>query len=180
MTTRPFTGRAVAKRAGVANTTAQRSLNRLVEHGLVVRSRAGSASTYVLNREHVAIDVVEGLAGLRSRLIERLRERFRGWALPPAHASMFGSAARGEGDTSSDIDLLVVRPDDVDEEGQWSEQIADLAQDVYRWTGNVASVIDVSESDYGRLVAEDVPMTRDLLRDAIRLAGAELKEVHAR
>ena len=37
------------------------------------------------------------------------------------HASLFGSAARGDGNTNSDLDLLLVRPKGEPEE-DWEEQ----------------------------------------------------------
>ena len=36
----------------------------------------------------------------------------------PRSVPLFGSAARGDGDTASDIDILVIRPRDVDEEDE--------------------------------------------------------------
>ncbi|MGH7883225.1 MAG: nucleotidyltransferase domain-containing protein [Candidatus Dormibacteraceae bacterium] len=106
-TTRPLTGRAVAallgqrSHGGVLNV-----LRRLTEHGLVDRQEAGSALLFVLNREHLAAPAVEVIAGMHSELLRRLRMAISKWEVPPLHASMFGSAARGDGDTTSDIDIL--------------------------------------------------------------------------
>jgi hypothetical protein len=54
--------------------------------------------------------VALALVNLRSVLLDRLREAIGSWALRAAHASLFGSAARGDGDKDCDIDLFIVRP----------------------------------------------------------------------
>jgi hypothetical protein len=77
-----------------------------------------------------------------------------------------------DGDTSSDIDLLIVRPANLDPgSASWREQIDALAEDVRRWTGNNAGIIDISEADLPRLAEEQPPVLAELRRDAIELAG---------
>src|SRR5207248_3118366 len=91
-------------------------------------------------------------AGLRTELIDRLEHLFESWEIAPLHASMFGSVARGDGDTASDIDLFIVCPDDIDpEDAQWREQIDALSEKVLRWTGNHAGIAEVSARDVLRL-----------------------------
>lgn len=175
-TTRPLTGRAVARlldrgesHAGVLNVLA-----RLVEQGLVYREEAGNALLYTLNRDHLAFPAVEVLAGIRSELIARLRRAIEEWELSPAHASLFGSAARGDGDTESDIDLFIVRPAEIsDDDSRWRSQLNRLATDVEQWCGNHASLVEVSTDDLDRLATEQPPVVADLTSDAIVLVGQE-------
>jgi predicted nucleotidyltransferase len=47
------------------------------------------------------------MAEARVRLVGQLRETIGGWRVPAAHASLFGSAARGDDREESDLDLLV-------------------------------------------------------------------------
>ncbi len=109
-TTRPLTGREVARlvRAG-SQPTVNASLRRLAEEGLVHAEEAGNAYLYTFNRQHLAAPALEQLAGIRSELERRLRTEIAEWEIAPTHASIFGSAARGDGDNSSDIDVFVVR-----------------------------------------------------------------------
>ena len=113
-TTRPLTGREVARlvRAG-SQPTVNASLRRLSDEGLVHVEEAGNAYLYTFNREHLAAPAVELLADVRAELERRLRDEIAGWKIAPVHLSVFGSAARGDGDTRSDIDIFVVRPRDV-------------------------------------------------------------------
>jgi len=178
-TTHPLTGRGVTRLvqrrsvAGVAD-----ALGRLVRQGLITRLEAPPAALYTLNRKHVAAPVAEALAGIRTELLTRLRSAFVTWDQQPAHASLFGSAARADGGIESDIDLFLVRPVDVDSEDViWGEQLASLSDTVLLSTGNHASVIDFAEGDIQRMLIESPPVLRDLQRDGIDLAGKPLREL---
>jgi Nucleotidyltransferase domain len=87
----------------------RRSLARLVEQGIVRATEMGRNRVHELNREHVAAPVAEALAGLRLVLWKRFRSTLGSWNPKPVYSCVFGSAARGDGDVHSDIDLLVVR-----------------------------------------------------------------------
>jgi predicted nucleotidyltransferase len=51
---------------------------------------------------------IEMMAAARSSLLERMRKAADAWTPPPLLAGLYGSAARGDGDEDSDIDLLVI------------------------------------------------------------------------
>ena len=148
---------------------------RLVEHGLVDREDAGSAALYRLNREHLAAPAVDVLASLRPELVSRIRRKIEDWAFAPVGASLFGSLARGEGDTRSDIDVLLVRPDDAgDDETLWRTQVDDLATSVERWTGNHTSIVEVTESELAQLRDSGRAIVDELRRDALPLFGVDV------
>lgn len=172
-TTRPLTGRDIARLASRGSPTGvQKALRRLAAHGIISAVEAGRALLYTLNRDHLAIPALEALAGMRAELERRLRAHIEQWELAPAHASIFGSAARGDGDTESDIDLFVVRPEGVEESDErWRGQLDRLAADVYEWTGNHLAVAEVGERELRRLRREQPPVVRALRQDAITLAG---------
>jgi predicted nucleotidyltransferase len=177
-TTRPLTGRRVAELVGHSQRGVLTALDRFVEHGLVLRTTAGRALMHELNRDHLAAPAVEVLAGMRTELLNRLRDAFARWEVAPVHASIFGSTARGDGDTSSDIDLFVVRPASVDEEtAAWRSQVERLIDDVRGWTGNHAAVIEQDEAEVARLRRSKHRVLKDLHRDGIDLAGAPLREL---
>lgn len=145
-------------------------LDRLVTHGIVLREEAGRALLYTLNRDHIAAPAVEILADLRPELLRRLRAAFGGWRCKAPRASLFGSAARGDGDVDSDIDLFVVRPRGIDEEhGLWREQIDRLSRDVLAWTGNHAAIVEVPETELEHLSTSDSPVWQAINRDAVHL-----------
>lgn len=176
--TNPRSGRELARRAGRSNTGVQHVLDRLVEHGLVNREEVGRTFLYELNRNHLLAPTVEQMAEARTELIRRLRETIDTWKVPPVHASLFGSAARGDGDTSSDIDLLIVRPGDVDPESSaWRDQLDALASLVRRWTGNNAGIAEVSEGELPRLRKDRPPVVEEVTKDAVDLAGENTRKL---
>lgn len=179
-TSRPLSGREIARLSGRPNSTVARLLQRLAEHGLVLvqEAGAGAALLYSLNREHLAADPVVGLVSLKKTLIDRLKVELSAWATPPLHASLFGSAARSDGDVKSDIDLFLVRSDDVGvEDIQWRLQLDHLPGLVLRWTGNHVGITEVSKGDVERLEREQPPVVPELVRDAITLYGAPLRDL---
>jgi biotin operon repressor len=174
-TTRPLGGREVARLAGVSQNGAWRALRRLVEQGVVIEQPAGGRSLlYTLNRDHLVAEAIVTLTRLRSILIERVKEHIAGWEVQPIHASMFGSAARGDGGAESDIDILVVRPRDVEKEDErWRSQIDSLAGVIHSWTGNHAGIAEVSKRDLARLRRERPPVVESVEADGIALTGDE-------
>jgi predicted nucleotidyltransferase len=172
-TTAPLGGREVARLAGVSQNGAWRALRRLVEQGVVIEQPAGGRSLlYTLNRDHLAAEAIITLTRLRSILAERIKEQVASWEVQPIHASMFGSAARGNGDTESDIDILVIRPKEIEEEDErWRSQINSLAANVHSWTGNHAGIAETSERDLARLRRERPPVIKDVETDGLTLMG---------
>ncbi len=178
-TRRPLTGREVARLAGRRSHVGVRDvLARLVEQGLVDRQEAGPALLYTLNRDHLAAPAVAVLAGMRSDLVRRLRTAIETWDIPPVHASMFGSAARGDGDSQSDVDIFIIRSTHVDDDDDaWRMQLDTLAARVLRWTGNDARIAEVGEAEIPRLREAELPIVQNLRHDAIRLYGGEATDV---
>jgi predicted nucleotidyltransferase/biotin operon repressor len=168
----PRSGREIARRTGRSKTGVQHVLERLVDQGIVERLPTGNAHLYSLNRDHLLARAVELMANTHTELIRRLRDMIDSWQIPAVHASLFGSTARGDGDARSDIDLLIVGPADPDVATEpWRAQIDALAENVRRWTGNNAGIVEISEADLPRLAEEQPPILAELRSDAIRIAG---------
>lgn len=138
--------------------------------GIVVRQRAGNAYLYRLNRDHVAAQWIERLAGLRQQLLKRIRGRVGEWSIQPVAAAVFGSVARGDAGPESDLDLFVVRPTGVDE-AAWDGQVAELAKAVTGWTGNDARALEFHEDEL-RSGGGDEPVIKAVLNDGIEVGGS--------
>jgi predicted nucleotidyltransferase len=156
-----FSGRQLHRLIGHGSEQGVRkAAERLAGQGIVIKSQVGRANIYRLNREHLAAPHIEGLASIRTELLERLRASVEQWQMPPRLALLFGSAARGEAGASSDLDLFLVRRADVDGDSEvWTEQLARLERAATEWTGNDARIVEFSERELvaGRLdgVVED-------------------------
>lgn len=171
-TTEPRSGRALALRLGRSATGVRHALDYLVEQGIVLQQEVGRSHLYTLNRNHLLAPVVEQLASARLELIDRLRRAISSWDEEPIHASLFGSAARGDGDTTSDIDIFLVRPDELaPDDPTWRAQIDLLSDRIRAWTGNHAAVIDIRRSDLSTFIEEKRPLLRNIAEDGIDLAG---------
>jgi predicted nucleotidyltransferase len=168
--------REVARIAGVSPNRASQVLSELADHGVVLTRRQGSGRLCRLNRAHLATDALLAIAGLRARLVDFLREEVGAWERRPVHVSLFGSAARGDGGTDSDLDLLVVRRTGsraADDE-LWDAQLFDSGERIMAATGNEASWFVVTPEDLERAVRGREPVVNEWRRDGLHLAGQRL------
>lgn len=147
-------------------------LGELTAGGLILREKHPPAYLYRLNREHLAAGAVIALADLREHLFSRIRDAAEGWEQPAVAVWLYGSAARGDGGPDSDIDVLVLRPDQVDEDDpSWLRQVDDLAAHVTTWTGNRCEVLEYSAEQFTQLVAAGERLASALRAEAVRICG---------
>jgi hypothetical protein len=84
---------------------------------------------------------------------------------------VFGSVARGDGGTDSDLDIFLVRPTGIGEDDPvWRDQVIALEQAASAWTGNDARSLEYSQSELPRLQREE-PVIAEIAADGIVLAG---------
>ncbi len=152
-----------------------KALKRLETEGIVQVRTVSRINFYSFNRDHVAADAVIAAMGLRHKLFERIKGKVKSWKIQPASLAIFGSAARGEGAPESDIDVLVIRSNKIDEDSTvWEEQIYELSQLIYKWSGNHASMIQASEKEIAQMVKSKKPIVKSLKREALYLVGSNL------
>ena len=144
-------------------------LRRLTSQGIVLSERVGNAFAYRFNHDHLAAQYITGLARVKETFLARLENLLESWRTPPVYAAVFGSAARGHMTTSSDIDILLVRPD-VAVDPDWEEQVNDLAGTVTRWLGNDARVLEFAENEIV-MRGRDEPVLDDVLKEGLSVAG---------
>ncbi|PRY35269.1 nucleotidyltransferase domain-containing protein [Umezawaea tangerina] len=144
-------------------------LRRLARQGVVHVEKAGNAFLHRLNHDHLAAQHIIGLARLLETFLARLEERLESWPVPPVYAAVFGSAARGTMTVDSDLDLLLVRPDDADDD-LWDAQVAHLVADVGRWTGNDPRPLQFTAAEV-EARGVDEPVLRDVLDEGLTVAG---------
>ena len=162
-TTTPMGLGTVHARAGRGSKSGIRTvLLRMVEEGLVLDVPGG----YVLNRDHLAAPAIESLASLHGELVDRIRQAVEEWSVPPTLVGLFGSAARRDGDSHSDIDVLVVS-----EDPELAERVDALAVQIQRWTGNGAHVVGRTPAEVARLRRADEPILAEWTSDLVLLAG---------
>lgn len=163
-TTAPASLAEVHRRSGRGSKSGVRQvLARMVEAGLVHEVPGG----FVLNRGHVAAAAVLLLADLHGELVRRIRAAVEQWGGDVLLVGLFGSAARRDGDTSSDIDVVVIS--DADGLGSFVDQ---LSEQIRSWTGNRAQVIGMPPSELQRLRRADAPIVSSWERELLAICGS--------
>jgi predicted nucleotidyltransferase len=154
-------------------------LARLVAQGVVSSETPARHPVYQLNRRHVAARHIEALTRVRDEVLSNIRDAIARWEAKPVHAGLFGSSARGEATSHSDIDVLLVRPlppDDFDEY-VWHDQLDRLDGDVRAWTGNAAQLVDLSADTLRRMDRESDPLIASWRAEVIDLHGEPLAQL---
>lgn len=158
--------RITAQLDGRSTEGVRRVLARLVGEGIVERESASVVPLYRLNRDHLAAPAIVALAAQRDEFLTRLHSVIGSWPIRVRYAAVFGSAARGSMRIDSDIDLLVVRPDQVDD--SWGSALADLAESVLGWTGNELRILEFGE---GEVTLGAEPVLQDVVDQGITVFG---------
>ena len=153
----------------------QKVLDRLVEHGLVASEATNNGYSYRLNRHHLLAPAIRSALSVRRELLTRLTEAVTDLTPAAVHGSIFGSFARGEGRSHSDIDLFLVMPVGYDNDpSRWQRQLQQLEDHVLEWTGNRLEVLVVDRDQLTKAAAENEPVLASLRQDAIHLHGTDL------
>jgi len=178
---RLLSGRQVHAEAGTGSVAGVRLvLQRLASTGLVHVDEAGSSLLYRLNRSHLAAQAVELLANLRATFADTLSANIAAWRIPPLHASLYGAAARGEGDHKSDVTLLLIRSDEVTTDNRlWEEQVGGLMSDIVELTGNPVDVDELSLRDLANHHHAAIPVVDQWLDTPTILHGPRLQTLLA-
>jgi predicted nucleotidyltransferase len=177
-TTAPLTLRRLASLAGVSPAQASRVMPRLVELGIVDRHEVPPASQFLLVRDCVVAQPLLALADARSMALRQIGEAVSAISPEPVSVVAFGSFARGEADAHSDIDLAVVRTDDVDDDDEgWAESIDVWRRQVRAITGNDVEIIEATASEATRKLRGRSELWRNIKRDGIVVHGRALDEL---
>ena len=171
--TAPLTLRRLAGLAGVSPAQASRVMPRLVELGVVDRYEVPPASQFLLVRDHVAARAILALADVRPNMLGQMGEAATTISPAPSSVIVFGSFARGEADAESDIDVVVVRPDLVDEDDAgWSDSLEAWRRHIRVLAGNDVELIEAAASEASRKLRGRAELWRQIKQDGIVVFGA--------
>jgi predicted nucleotidyltransferase len=93
-------------------------------------------------------------------------------------AIVFGSFARGEAETESDIDTVLVRPAGVEESDEsWSESVEQWRTSLRRASGNLVEVLEVGFDEVVALLTSRRQVWRDIRSDGLVVHGLSLTEL---
>lgn len=105
------------------------------------------------------------IADAKQELVRRFAREISKWGLQPLTVKLFGSAARGDMGDQSDVDLLVVLPDEVRFDEGFTV-VGELTSRASRWTGN-----DVRPLLYRAGEIAAAPIFTAVIEEGIDVAG---------
>jgi predicted nucleotidyltransferase len=179
-TTADLNLRTLAQLAGISQAQASRVLPHLVELGIVARREVPPSSLFRLVPEHVAARVLVALSRSKQTVLDEMGRLAGALPRPPVSVIVFGSFARQEADATSDIDVVIVRPVEVDEDDDaWFTSIESWRSDVRRLTGNQVEVIEVSTREAAAKLARPTPLWADIRRDGRVVHGIGIHDLQA-
>jgi predicted nucleotidyltransferase len=169
----PLTGLQIANLAGASPERTRQVLRRLTVDGLVVKRAAGSAFVYPSNPDHVLWPAVRTLVDTCDGVVLLLKQeaiRTCGEVVPPEVLSrltvaLFGSVARGTPRSDSDIDILLILPDDVSSE-LTETLVASLIETLSVASGSEVNVLALTRQGFDDMVRRHDPLVETLAADA--------------
>lgn len=179
-TTAELNLRTIAQLAGVSQAQASRLLPDLVALGVVERREVPPSSLFRLVPEHVASQALLTLARSTDIVLDEMGRLAGTLPQPPLSVIVFGSFARREAEGGSDIDVVVVRPADIDEDDDaWSTSLEAWRRGVRRLTGNPVEVLEVSADEAATKLAGRSQVWADIRRDGRVVHGLGVDELRA-
>lgn len=180
-TTAELNLRTVARLSGVSPAQASRVLPDLVALGLVERREAPPSALFVLVADNVAGRLVQALSRSRETVLQELGA-LAGLIDPsPVSVVVFGSLARGEADTLSDVDVVLVRPTRVNEDDElWASAVERWRIAARRLMGNAVQVIELDASEVSRRLHRPTAVWADVLREGVVVHGSSLESLRGR
>ena len=179
-TTAELNLRTIAQLAGISQAQASRVLPDLVALGVVERREVPPASLFRLVPEHVASQVLLALARSTDTVLDEMGRLVEALPQRPVSVIVFGSFARREAVVDSDIDVVVVRPAEVDEDDDaWSASIETWRRDVRLLTGNPVEVLEVSADEAATKLAGRAQVWADIRRDGRVVHGLGVDQLRA-
>jgi predicted nucleotidyltransferase len=143
----------------------RKSAVRLVEQGVIWERVTGRSFAYALNRDHLLAEAILKIANAKTELLSRMSQVISEWSIQPLTAKIFGSAARNQMRTGSDIDLFIVMPDSASDDVV-EDLVRQLAANAASWTGNEVRPIVYRSSE-----VRPASIFNSILEDGIDISG---------
>lgn len=166
-----------ARLLGVSLAHASRILPELARLGILKRTDVPPSVTYSFVADNLASKAISLLSQLREIAIDELRELAQAKVDPSVSLVLSGSFARGEADSESDIDVLLVHPDGGQAPEEWLEGVEEWRRAARLITGNEIELMAVNQSEIAGLLCSGRPVWLDISRDGISISGKSLDEL---
>jgi predicted nucleotidyltransferase len=172
-----FTGRQLARGAGVSQPEAGRALAELSYAGIVLRRRAGRAYQFSLNPRHYAVRriILPVFEAERKALHAMATDISRSAKEDLCTLILFGSVARGKAALQSDVDILAIAAGGKKEAVERNmEQSRRTVLDRF---GRVLSPLVMDEGEFRRRFRQGDPLVRETVETGRVIYGKSIAEV---
>jgi DNA-binding Lrp family transcriptional regulator len=171
-----ITGRGIARELGMSHATCIRSLNNLVDLGMLTRKRVGSSATYELAESSAILtDILEPAFRTESQLLQGLVDTMLvGIKGKVIAAYLYGSVARGEDTPSSDVDVLLILKNPSDRPSV-EEALARNKEHAYNRYRLGVSAITYDLDIFQRMKAQKHPLITEVVKEGVLLFGKEVR-----
>jgi predicted nucleotidyltransferase len=177
-TTAQLNVRTISRLAEVSLAQTSRILPDLAMQGMVERTDVPPSVLYRLVPEHLVSRALLDLTRSSERALVEMGDLAADLDPAPVSVIVFGSLARGEADAASDIDVIFVRPDAVDPDGdEWIDALQRWRTAVRRLTGNAVEIIDVGEAEVERALRSRRPLWRDASAEGTVVLGRSIADM---
>ncbi len=168
-----------ARLSGVSVAQASRILPELARMGILERTEVPPSVTYRFVSDNLASQAISFLSRIREVAIDELRRLALAKVDPSISLVLFGSFARADADSESDIDVLLVHPDDNQNPEEWSDGVEEWRRSAQLLTGNEVELMAVNQSEVSRLFDSGRPVWSDIQTDGIAIIGRSLDELRS-
>ena len=169
----PLSGRHLAKLSEVPASTAARILTRFAALGIVDARPSSHATTFEINREHILYAPILALFEASAELESRLRALVRSRGGDAVTAAIFGSVARDDATLESDLDIVLVFPDDFDSD-QHTALLDEIMTSLNRASGRQVQIYDIDRSGLAEMAERSDPLVERLREEAIPITGTPI------
>jgi predicted nucleotidyltransferase len=170
-----ITGRGLAKELSMSHATCIRSLNTLVDTGVITRKTIGRSSVYEIPRDSAVFlrllqPVFAAEKGLLNDLEDILLKDIKGKVQA---AYLFGSVARDEDTVESDIDVMLVLSQGIGKR-QVEKAIEANRKAAYGLYRAGINVMVYGYDEFRRMKAKGHALIREVLSDGVLFWGKEV------
>jgi predicted nucleotidyltransferase len=178
---RPLTGREVARRAGtVSHSSVKLVLDSLAAAGIVRLSLvSGAGHFYELNQGHILAEPLRQMDRALDEFLAMAQRLIRSWPTSPRSVVLFGSVARGTSTADSDVDLLIVWPDDLGHASWWTAARVEFTNQLQDFVGSSVSLVEFSPDDWHEAIEHDDPFTVSIRNEGRSVYGADVRDLVA-
>ena len=176
----PFTGRELAHLVGLSPEKTRQVLKDFQEQGVVEVQNAGRANLYRLRKESKLVkDLLVPLFNSERKLPKELAETIRkGVSFPVVSIILFGSLARGEERSDSDIDVLILTENDGDLR-KAQKEIESIENRVIEEFSNRLSPLIWKVREFQRRYKAKDRLLRQIMKEGIVIHGNTIAEMVA-